>query len=124
MLDTSRIEGDLTVRYANGDETYETFGGDIEHPEQDEVIFADDASRVHARRWTNRQSGSSAVRDSTSSVLIVSEALHETAGEDVRRLMDDLSRGIDAVWGSMTSPTILTADAPVFTINHHTPGDA
>lgn len=124
VLDTSRIEGDLTVRYANGDETYETFGGDIEHPEQDEVIFADDASRVHARRWTNRQSGSSAVRDSTSSVLIVSEALHETAGEDVRRLMDDLSRGIDAVWGSMTSPTILTADAPVFTINHHTPGDA
>jgi DNA/RNA-binding domain of Phe-tRNA-synthetase-like protein len=124
VLDTSRIEGDLTVRYANGDERYETFSGETEHPEQGEVIFADDAKRVHARRWTNRQSGSSAVRESTSSVLIVSEALHETAEEDIRRLMDDLSREIGAVWGSMASPTILSAEAPVFPISHPTFGES
>ncbi len=30
-------------------------------PEAGEVIFADDAGHAHARRWTNRQSGRSAI---------------------------------------------------------------
>jgi DNA/RNA-binding domain of Phe-tRNA-synthetase-like protein len=116
VIDTEQIHDDLTVRYADGDENYETFGGETEHPEPGEVIFADDARQVHARRWTNRQSGLSAVREATSSVLIVSEALHETAGEDMRRLMADLARDLGTIWGSAASPTILTADNPVFEI--------
>lgn len=114
VFDASRIDGDLRVRYANGDETYETFGGEIEHPEPGEVIFADNASRVHARRWTNRQSGFSAVRESTSSVLIVSEALHETADADMRRLLTALWQGIGSTWGAAGTGETLMADAPEY----------
>ena len=55
VFDTARITGTRSVRLAHGDETYETFAGEIEHPEPGEVIFADDNGRAHARRWTNRQ---------------------------------------------------------------------
>jgi DNA/RNA-binding domain of Phe-tRNA-synthetase-like protein len=114
VIDTSRIAGDLKVRHATGNETYETFSGETEHPEPGEVIFADEDDRVHARRWTNRQSGYSAVRESTTSALIVAEAMHESAQADVRRLIADLGRELEAGWDVTASPTILTADAPMF----------
>ena len=114
VFDTARVSDELVVRHATGDEIYETFSGEIERPEPGEVIFADAANRVHARRWTNRQSGTSAVRDETSSVLIVSEALHETAGDDMRRLLTALSQGVGATWGEAGDGRILTVDAPVY----------
>jgi DNA/RNA-binding domain of Phe-tRNA-synthetase-like protein len=91
VLDLARIDGDLEVRYATGKEEYLTFGGEIEHPEPGEVVFADDAGRAHARRWTNRQSGYSAVRDTTASALIVAEAVHDNAAADMARLVASIT---------------------------------
>src|ERR1700691_101923 len=71
VLDVAAVTWPLQVRYAAGDEDYLTFGGETEHPAAGEVIFADQAGHAHARRWTNRQSGLSAVRDTTTAVLIV-----------------------------------------------------
>lgn len=98
VFDTSKIAGMLTVRLAHGDEIYETFDGEIEHPEPGEVIFADDGGRAHAGRWTNRQSGWSAVRPETTQALIVTEALHETANSDVAALMLSLAGALAAIW--------------------------
>ena len=70
-LDTAKIAWPLQVRPAQGHERYETFSGETEHPEPGEVSFIDAAGRAHARRWTHRQSGFSAVRDDTASVIIV-----------------------------------------------------
>jgi DNA/RNA-binding domain of Phe-tRNA-synthetase-like protein len=109
-LDLARVDGDLEVRYADGTEVYETFAGDTEHPEPREVSFVDASGRAHARRWTNRQSGWSAVRPSTSSVLIVAEALHADARADIERLVADLS---DALGGTPDT-AVLTAGSPCF----------
>src|SRR5690242_14169845 len=79
VFDVSKIADSIEVRYATGDERYETFSGEIEHPDAHEVIFAEGAARAHARRWTNRQSGYSAVRETTTTVLIVAEAMHASA---------------------------------------------
>ncbi len=98
VFDTARITGAMTVRYAHGDETYETFAGDIEHPELAEVIFADESGRAHARRWTDRQSGWSAVRPQTTRVLIVTKAVHETAYDDVAALASSLAQALAAIW--------------------------
>ena len=115
-LDADRITWPLEVRYAAGDEEYLTFGGGTEHPAPGEVIFADQAGRAHARRWTNRQSGRSAVSEHTSRVLIVAEALHDQAPRDVRALTATLAAGLGAHWGPISAPVILTAEAPVFTL--------
>ena len=103
VLDADRIAWPLEVRYAAGDEDYLTFGGETEHPAAGEVIFADQAGRAHARRWTNRQSGRSAVRDSTTAVVIVAEALHDSAAADIRELMAALTGELTATW-SVTPP--------------------
>lgn len=97
-FDTSKITGAMTVRLAHGDETYETFSGEIEHPEPGEIIFADESGRAHARRWTNRQSGWSAIRAETTQALIVTEALHDTADDDVAALMSSMSEVLVAIW--------------------------
>jgi DNA/RNA-binding domain of Phe-tRNA-synthetase-like protein len=111
VFDRDRIDGDLEVRRATGREVYTTFAGEDESPEPGEVIFADAGGRAHARRWTNRQSGFSAVRAGTSSGLIVAEALHETAEEDIRRLADALAARIATAWHApraaiLTGPSV------------------
>jgi DNA/RNA-binding domain of Phe-tRNA-synthetase-like protein len=116
VFDAARITGDLQVRHAEGDEIYETFSGETEHPEHGEVIFADSAGRAHARRWTNRQSGHSAVQEGTTAVLIVAEAVHATAGTDVRRLMDTIADELGAVWGVAPETAVLSAVSPRFAV--------
>lgn len=114
VFDASKIAGYLEVRYAAGDETYLTFSDEIEHPGAHEVIFADAAGNAHARRWTNRQSGLSAVRDSTAAVLIVAEALHETAAADVPPLLAALAGDLAAVWSVTPRTAILGPSSPLF----------
>lgn len=114
-IDAAKIEGGIEVRRATGDERYQTFGGEIEQPEPGEVIFADDAGQAHARRWTNRQSGLSAVGRNTSTVLIVSEAMHESAAEDVARLIETLSGELHAVWPVEPRTAMLTPEDRRFT---------
>src|SRR6266581_1722178 len=98
VLDADQIAWPLEVRYASGDEDYLTFGGEVEHPAPGEVIFADQAGQAHARRWTNRQSGRSAVSPATSTVLIVAEALHERAPSDLPELITTLTAEIAKTW--------------------------
>lgn len=111
-LDLDQIADGLTVRYATGGERYQTFGGDIEHPDPREVTFVDAANRSHARRWTNRQSGLSAIQPTTFRVLIVTEALHGTADSDVDALLRNLATEIEAIWSIPVSPARLSESAP------------
>jgi len=91
VFDVAKISGYLEVRHAVGNEVYTPFSGPDETPEVGEVVFVDALGRAHARRWTHRQSGFSAVGNETSSALIVAEALHDSAAADVRALLDRLS---------------------------------
>jgi DNA/RNA-binding domain of Phe-tRNA-synthetase-like protein len=115
-LDLDRISGDLEVRHAVGDEEYLTFADTIEHPEPGEVIFADGGGTSHARRWTNRQSGGSAVRPATSRVLIVAEALHESAAEDVAALMKTLVDEVAGAWPVAPVAAVLSGAARRFEV--------
>jgi DNA/RNA-binding domain of Phe-tRNA-synthetase-like protein len=113
-LDVAGIAEYVEVRYATGSETYLAFSGEIEHPEPGEVVFADAAGRAHARRWTNRQSSASAVRDETAAALIVAEALHATAGANVARLVVELADEIRRAWSTAVGTQILSAGSPRF----------
>jgi DNA/RNA-binding domain of Phe-tRNA-synthetase-like protein len=114
-LDVSKISGDLEVRYAAGDEDYLTFSGEVEHPAAHEVIFADSARQAHARRWSNRQSGQSAVRDETTAALIVAEAMHESASAEVLELVSVITDELKAAGCRIAAATVLRSSAPRFT---------
>lgn len=114
VFDTSAVSGYLEVRYAIGTENYRTFSGETEHPAPREVIFADEAGHAHARRWTNRQSGLSAVRDTTRSALIVAEALHDSAFSDIQRLTAAVADELTAAWSVVPKSSLLHRSGPRF----------
>jgi DNA/RNA-binding domain of Phe-tRNA-synthetase-like protein len=117
VFDVGKITGNLEVRYATGDEAYLTFSGETEHPAPREVIFADQAGQVHARRWTNRQSGLSAVQARTADVLIVAEAMHESASADVPELISAVAGELNAVWSATPLTAVLCESAPRFSVS-------
>lgn len=91
VIDLRGLSGVLTVRFARGDERWADLGSSTtEHPEPGEVIFADDADVVAARRWCWRQSAASAARADTTDILVTVEGHHESASDDVARALDDL----------------------------------
>ena len=114
-FDVSKITEALEVRYAAGDEDYLTFSGEVEHPGAHEVIFSDAAGQAHARRWSNRQSGLSAVRDPTTAALIVAEAMHGSAPSGVPELTTALAGEVEALWGRTPAVTVLSQSSPRFT---------
>jgi DNA/RNA-binding domain of Phe-tRNA-synthetase-like protein len=114
VLDTEQVTGPLTVRYADGSERYSSFGGETEHPHPGEVIFADQAGNVHARRWCHRQSARSAVSATTTSVLIVAEAMHESARGDVQRLLATAAAELSVIWPGTQQVAQLSRDHPRF----------
>ncbi|MFG1967321.1 B3/4 domain-containing protein [Nonomuraea sp. NPDC049028] len=113
-LDVARISGHLEVRLAAGDEKYLTLSGELENPEPGEVTFVDAAGHAHARRWTNRQSGHSAVRDKTHTALIIAEGLHSSAAKDVPDLIAALTDALSSVWPISMPTATLSRSAPRF----------
>jgi DNA/RNA-binding domain of Phe-tRNA-synthetase-like protein len=91
VFDQRGISGGTIVRFARGDEQWADLGSSAaEHPEPGEVIFADEADVVSARRWCWRQSAASAAREDTSEILVTVEGHHGTADQDVSRGLADL----------------------------------
>jgi DNA/RNA-binding domain of Phe-tRNA-synthetase-like protein len=117
VFDLSKVAGYLEVRYAGGSERYESFSGETESPAPQEVIFADGGGRAHARRWTNRQSSHSAVREQTRTALIVAEALHPSAHPDMQRLVAAIGDELDRVWSTGPRTGILTSSSPRFELD-------
>ncbi|MCG3208971.1 MAG: hypothetical protein FOGNACKC_02584 [Anaerolineae bacterium] len=112
VFDLDQVDSFLEVRHADGSETYLSFDGENEQPAPQEVIFADAANHVHARRWTFRQSRQSTVSAQTRRVLIVSEGLHDSAEADIAALINELAGHIAEVWQPAQQQTILSAANP------------
>lgn len=122
VFDVARISGYLEVRHAAGDEAYLTFSGEIEHPDPGEVIFADADGHAHARRWTNRQSGHSAIQGSTTAALMVAEAMHGTAAADMPRLVADLADELGRAGSAVMATKTLSQSTPRFDLPASGPG--
>jgi DNA/RNA-binding domain of Phe-tRNA-synthetase-like protein len=114
VFDVAKIADYNEVCYATGSETYLAFSGEAENPEPGEVIFADSAARAHARRWTNRQSRYSVVEDGTVAVLIVAEAMHGSAPDDVAKLTAAIAHDVNAVWSTGARTAMLSKSSPRF----------
>jgi len=112
VFDLEKVEDFIEVRPADGTEQYLSFQEEIEQPEQGEIIFADAAGHAHARRWTFRQSRRSVVESDTAKVIIVSEGVHDQAGEDVSSLLEEIGEAIGKLWKIPEKQAILTAANP------------
>lgn len=110
IFDTRDVTGPITVKFSDGIENFTELGSDeVKHPEAGEVIFADDNQMVVARRWCWRQSASSAANPKTTNAVIVIEAQHASAQEDVESAQADLLALLEAYAGGSSEPIILNA---------------
>jgi DNA/RNA-binding domain of Phe-tRNA-synthetase-like protein len=113
-FDLDRVQGDLTVRAARGDEAYLTFSGETETPPTGEIVFADAAGVAHARRWCHRQSAHSAIGEATQTALIVIEAVHEGATATVEAAVARLATDAADMGLIVRGQGMLSATAPAF----------
>jgi DNA/RNA-binding domain of Phe-tRNA-synthetase-like protein len=116
VFDLRGVAGGLVVRFARGDEPWADLGSSVtDHPEPGEVIFADAADAVNARRWCWRQSAGSAARDDTTEILVTVEGHHDGAARDVALALADLEAALAAYAEPASSRTgVLDAGAPAF----------
>src|ERR671918_3158951 len=91
VVDLAGVTGVTTVQFASGTEQFTDLGSSASiHPEPGEVIFADDAGVVSARRWCWRQSAQSATSEATVDALVIVEGHHDGASADVTAAVDDI----------------------------------
>jgi len=110
VFDIAHVQDGITVRHATGSEVYKTFKNETEHPDEDEIVFADSAGNAHSRRWVYRQSALSAVRASSDSVLVVAETLHDEADQDLKRLNNRIEMCASKLGIDITETTLITPE--------------
>ncbi|MBE2271466.1 MAG: hypothetical protein IAE80_24750 [Anaerolinea sp.] len=110
ILDTRAAANTITVRLADGSERFTNLGQtEVDHPESDEVIFADDSGLVFARRWCWRQSDESAARNDTTDAIVTVEAHHASAAQDVAAAVRDLTTLLPQYAHGEVTSTIISA---------------
>lgn len=115
IVDLRAVTGAITVRFADGDEPFTNLGQtEITHPDPGEVIFADAADLVFARRWCWRQSDQCAARDDTTDILVTVEAQHEGGRAAVEAAVRDLTVLLAPLTSSALTSAILDHSLPTF----------
>lgn len=110
VFDTRQLDGAVTVQFASGTERFLPLGETAaEQPTAGEVIFADAAQRVVARRWCWRQSDDSAARDATTDAIITVEAHHADNRAEIDAALADLLRLLAAYAGGEYVSGVLNA---------------
>jgi len=116
VLDTRWVAGAITVRFAEGGESFTELDAEtVQHPEPGEVIFVDEMDTVHARRWCWRQSAQSAAREDTQEALITVEGHHPSAEQDIRAALADLTELLPEHTGATVTAGLLSSEVSTFT---------
>lgn len=115
VVDLRSATSAITVQFADGDERFTNLGQDeVTHPDPGEVIFADEADLVFARRWCWRQSDQSASREDSTDILVTVEAQHEGSHKEVEAAIKDLFSLLSTHTEGEISCGFLDAAQPAF----------
>jgi DNA/RNA-binding domain of Phe-tRNA-synthetase-like protein len=101
------------VRFAAGDESFTAHDAPVpEQPEPGEVIFADPAGLVVARRWCWKQSTESTVQLDTRNAILTIEAQHPGGQKEIEAALKDLSILLERFVGGDFQAGILDKGQP------------
>ncbi|WP_434594147.1 B3/B4 domain-containing protein [Streptomyces sp. A5-4] len=112
--DVGDIEGELSVRLADGSETYLPLGAPDapEHPEPGEVVYADGRGRAHSRRWNWRQGDVVKTDLGRRRLLITVESAHEGGRDDVEEALGRVADALAGLTGEFGRPLVLDRSTP------------
>lgn len=88
---TDKINGNITLKLAQGDETFiELNSQETKNPKEGEVIYVDD-SEVLCRRWNWRECDKSKMTEETRNVALVVEGIPPVTKEEVEAITKELN---------------------------------
>lgn len=114
--DISRIDGDITLRFAQEGEMFRPLNSDeIEQTKLGEVIYADDVD-VLCRRWNWRECDKTKMTEDTEEAMLVVEGLPPVDRKDVEKIIGELSHLVEKYCGGETRSELLHAGKPEIVI--------
>jgi lysyl-tRNA synthetase class 2 len=108
--DLAKVDGDIVLRFAKGDEAFMPLGSDeVQTARQGEVIYADQ-NEVLCRRWNWRESEKTKMTEQSQDVLLVSEGLPPVGREEMEEIVKDLSQLVHKYCGGEVASSVLSAE--------------
>lgn len=107
--DLEHYQGPARLFRASGTESFDTASGGemvIEHPDEGEVLWGDDAG-VTCRRWDWRQSRRTALSDRTRSALFILDGLDPVSNDQLRAAADALVEALTALGAEVSTERLL-----------------
>lgn len=105
--DISRVEGDITLRFAHGGEMFRPLNSEeVEHAKEDEVIYTDNVE-VLCRRWNWRECDKTKMTEETKEAMLIVEGLPPVNREEVNRIVEELSSLVERFCSGETRTEIL-----------------
>ncbi|GLR10929.1 hypothetical protein COO59_16345 [Mixta theicola] len=99
VLDAECINGNLTIKFSNGIETYTSFSGEKTKLLAGEVSFIDEKNIAHARKWSHKQSLDSVITNKTKSAIVFIESLLPFNGNYIyQSSIDEIISAISLAW--------------------------
>ena len=107
--DLAKVQGDIELRFARGDETFFPLGSrEVQRVREGEVVYAD-GREILCRRWNWRESEKTKMTEDTRDVLLVCEGLPPVSAEEIKRAVMDLGRSIQDFCGGEVELGVLGA---------------
>lgn len=107
---TDKIDGDIILRFAKGDEPFMRLNSDeVDHPNEGEVVYADD-KEILCRRWNWRECDKSKMTEQTKNVALAVEGLDPVSKNDVLLILDELAGLVEKFCGGEVTTNILNAE--------------
>ncbi len=108
--DLARVEGDIVLRLAKGDESFRPLGlEEMQTARRGEVIYADNRE-VLCRRWNWRESEKTKMTAESRDVILVSEGLPPVTAEEMQGSVEDLALMVEKYCGGRTKLEVLSAE--------------
>lgn len=109
--DTEKINGDVSLTFAEGDEEAIFLLGEKETrpPNPNEVIYKDDAGAI-CRRWNWKEADRTKLTENTTDAFMVIEALPPVRKEQLQAALSELSEMLKKYCGCQITVTILDMD--------------
>jgi len=108
--DTDKIDGDIVLRLANGDEPFIKLGAEeVDHPKAGEVIYIDD-KEVLCRRWNWRECDKSKMTEQTKNATLVVEGLSPVSKENIRLIVEEFGQLVKKFCGGEISIHVLNVE--------------
>lgn len=114
--DLGKVEGDLVLTFARGDEWYVPLNGtEPDPPEKGEIILRD-SRKVLCRKWTWRQGEATKITETTVSAVVNIDCLPPFTLQDLEEILAEASSLFARYCGAQVTTGILKRDTLEFEI--------